>query len=313
MNLSAEIVPLEVSFRTLALDDPIDWHTQKHDELCLVLEGRPTIGRPSGKIDLPIDTLCLFEEGERHGIRNSRPAPARLCLLEFRVSPALRIHFRGLFERPPGERMLKLSADQRQQFIGACQKMAFESATPGFLNAFAASAWLTLLLVHLTRWLTITHPGFDFANGKGEIDPQCFELWQKIRRQVYQPDAIGRVTFGLDPCHDSLRHRFRKIFGISPQGLLIRLRMDRAKELLQTTNLSVKEIAHEIGYTRQHDLTRAFRKHTGASPSEWKTQANGFSHQKDWAVSVRSRSTAEPARSTVPFSATISENAKYFS
>jgi hypothetical protein len=76
---------------------------------------------------------------------------------------------------------------------------------------------------------------------------------------------------------------------------------------------SVKEIAHEIGYTRQHDLTLAFRKHTGASPSEWKTHANGFSHQKDWVVSVRSRPTAESVRTAVPFSARFSGNAKYFS
>jgi AraC-like DNA-binding protein len=84
------------------------------------------------------------------------------------------------------------------------------------------------------------------------------------------------MFFGLNPSHDSLRHRFRKIFGISPQRMLIQLRMDRAKELLRTTELSVKEIAHEVGYTRQHDLTRAFHKHTGTSPREWKMQANGF-------------------------------------
>ena len=84
------------------------------------------------------------------------------------------------------------------------------------------------------------------------------------------------MIFGLNPCHDSLRHRFRKRFGISPQGMLIRLRMDRAKELLRTSNLSVKEIAYELGYSRQHDLTRAFHKYTGTSPSEWKMRANGF-------------------------------------
>lgn len=53
------------------------------------------------------------------------------------------------------------------------------------------------------------------------------------------------MLFGLNPCHDSLRHRFRKLFGISPQGMLIRLRIDRAKELLRSSNLSVKEIAYQ--------------------------------------------------------------------
>ena len=57
--------------------------------------------------------------------------------------------------------------------------------------------------------------------------------------------------------------------------MLIRLRMERAKELLRGSKLSVKEIAHELGYSRQHDLTRAFRKYSGTSPSEWKTRLNG--------------------------------------
>jgi AraC-like DNA-binding protein len=52
--------------------------------------------------------------------------------------------------------------------------------------------------------------------------------------------------------------------------------MDRAKELLRTSTLSVKEIAYELGYSRQHDLTRAFHKYSGTSPSEWKICSNGL-------------------------------------
>jgi Helix-turn-helix domain/Cupin domain len=269
MNVFADMSPLEVLCRSVAPDDPIDWHTHPHDEFCLVLEGTPTIGHAGGKMLPQADTLFLFKEGEMHGVWNAGPVTARLWLLEFRLSSVLRMHFCELFKRPPKQRVFKLSALQRQRFGSACQKLAFEKDAPGFLNAFAASAWLTLLLVNVSRWLVI-RPGLDFADGQEEIDPQCFELWQKIHRQVFQPASTGPMLFGLNRCHDSLRHRFRKIFGISPQGMLLRLRMDRAKELLRTSNLSVKEIAQELGYSRQHDLTRAFHKYTGTSPSEWK-------------------------------------------
>jgi helix-turn-helix protein len=274
MNLTADMSPLAVSCRTVAGDDLVDWHAHGHDEFCLVFEGNPTIGHAGGKIVPQIDTLFLFKEGEMHGLWHSGPAIARLWLLEFSVSSLLRTHFRELFDRPPEQRVLKLSALQRQRFSSACQKLAFEKNEPGSLNAFAACAWLTLLLVNVTRWLVLK-PGLDFAaDREEEVDPQCFELWQKIHRHVFQPTSTGPLLFGLNPCHDSLRHRFRKIFGISPQGMLIRLRMDRAKELLRTSHLSVKEIAHELGYSRQHDLTRAFHKYIGTSPSEWKMHAS---------------------------------------
>jgi Helix-turn-helix domain/Cupin domain len=269
MNLFADVSLLELWYRTVAPGEMIDWHTHGHDEFFLVLEGTPTVGHAGGKIVPQIGTLLLFKEGEMHGAWNSGPGAARFWQLEFRVNPGLKSQFRELFERSPQGRVVKLSVDRRQRFTSACQKMSFEKDAPGFLNAFATSAWLMLLMVTVTRWL-VSRPGLDFADGQEEIDPQCFELWQKIHRKVFQAASTGPMLFGLNPSHDSLRHRFRKTFGISPQGMLLQLRMDRAKELLRTSNLSVKEIAHELGYSRQHDLTRAFHKYSGTSPSEWK-------------------------------------------
>lgn len=274
MHFSPDISPLEVSCRTLPPNDAIDWHTHWHDEFCLVLEGAPTVGYAGGKLIPQTDTLFLFNQSEVHGVWNSARATARIWSLEFHISPMVKTHFRELFERPPESRVLKLSPGQRRRFCNACQRLALEKDAAGFLNALAASAWLTLELVNVTRWLLAT-PEVEFVDGRDEIDPQCFELWQKIHRQVFQPSSSGPMLFGLNPCHDSLRHRFRKIFGISPQAMLIRLRIDRAKDLLRTGNLSVKEIAHELGYTRQHDLSRAFHKYTGTSPSEWKMRATG--------------------------------------
>jgi hypothetical protein len=275
ITLPEALSPLEVSCRTVAPDDVIDWHAHWHDELCLVLEGTPTIGHAGSKLIPQDDTLFLFKEREEHGVWNLGGATARLWLLEFRINSGIRTYFRELFDRTPERRVLKLSAGQRHRFCCLCQKLALEKDATGYLGAFAASAWLTLQLVDITRWLSANFE-VDLGDGSDEIDPQCFQLWQKIHRQVFQPSAPGPMFFGLNPCHDSLRHRFRKLFGISPQGMLIRLRMDRAKELLRTSNLSVKEIAYELGYSRQHDLTRAFHKYTGTSPSEWKMRANGF-------------------------------------
>jgi transcriptional regulator GlxA family with amidase domain len=44
--------------------------------------------------------------------------------------------------------------------------------------------------------------------------------------------------------------------------------------LLRTSNLSIKEIAQELGYSQQHEFTRAFSRFAGKSPSEWKYAAD---------------------------------------
>jgi hypothetical protein len=264
----------QVVCRTVAPDDAIPWHAHQHDELCLILQGTPSIGCAAGKVAAETGTLFLFREGESHGFWTSGMT-ARFWSLEFRISADTKHQFRDLFELSPRRRVLRLSAPHQQSFCYTCQNLALEDGARGSLNAIAASAWLTLQLVNVTRWL-LAQQKADCPDGLQEIDPQCFELWQRIHRHVSEPASPGPMLFGLDPRHDSLRHRFRKLFGSSPQAMLVRLRMERAKELLCTSTLSVKEIASALGYSRQHDLTRAFHKYTGTSPSEWKTHANGF-------------------------------------
>jgi len=188
MNLSSALSLLEVSCRTLAPDDVIDWHAHWHDELCLVLEGTPTIGHAGSKLIPPHDTLFLFKECEEHGVWNSGSATTRLWLLEFRTNSGVKAHFRELFDRTPEGRVLKLSAGQRQRFCSLCRKLVFEKAATDCLSAFAASAWLTLQLVDITRWLS-ANPEVNLGDGEEEIDPQCFDLWQKIHRQVFQPSS----------------------------------------------------------------------------------------------------------------------------
>ena len=61
---------------------------------------------------------------------------------------------------------------------------------------------------------------------------------------------------------------FKKIFGIGPYEYLVRKRMAKAKELLQT-GLSVKEVAALVGY-RASDFTTVFRTHFGIPPSSAK-------------------------------------------
>lgn len=68
--------------------------------------------------------------------------------------------------------------------------------------------------------------------------------------------------------------RFRTIFkestGLSPKDYILTHRMNHAKQLLGQTDLSIKEIALETGYSDQLYFSRMFRKKTGCTPSAYK-------------------------------------------
>ena len=93
------------------------------------------------------------------------------------------------------------------------------------------------------------------------------QLWHLVN------DCVGRSAefarrIGRLFNYDSVRHRFKGVFGASPTQLLIRLRMQKARNLLLEIRMSIKEIAVCLGYERQHEFARTFRRNTGQIPSE---------------------------------------------
>ncbi len=65
---------------------------------------------------------------------------------------------------------------------------------------------------------------------------------------------------------------FKQAMGVSPYQYVMQQRIERAKYLLRTTSLSVAEIAPQVGFSTQNQLTIQFRKFTGTTPSGYRKQ-----------------------------------------
>lgn len=64
---------------------------------------------------------------------------------------------------------------------------------------------------------------------------------------------------------------FKKRTGMSPKQYLLKIRMERAKELLLTTDHSIKEIAATVGYNDPLYFSKLFYKAEGMAPSKYRT------------------------------------------
>lgn len=67
---------------------------------------------------------------------------------------------------------------------------------------------------------------------------------------------------------------FKKIIDEPFKNILIKIRMEKAHELLVTTNMRILEIAKEVGYTDQHYFSYSFKKYFNISPSEMRLKQN---------------------------------------
>ena len=82
--------------------------------------------------------------------------------------------------------------------------------------------------------------------------------------------ALNEVArqVNISTCYFSIL--FKEEVGEAFQDYLIRLRLEKAKELLRSTDLKAYEIAYQVGYNDPHYFGVAFKKYIGVTPTEYK-------------------------------------------
>jgi AraC family transcriptional regulator len=65
---------------------------------------------------------------------------------------------------------------------------------------------------------------------------------------------------------------FKLATGMPVHQYVLRRRVDRAVDLLTTTDRSIADVAAEVGFTHQAHLTRVLRRLTGATPAQHRTR-----------------------------------------
>ncbi len=75
---------------------------------------------------------------------------------------------------------------------------------------------------------------------------------------------------GISETH--FRRIFKTAYNMSPNQYLIFLRINRAKELLETGNQSIEEISEQVGFASASYFSRLFKERTGFSPYEFRVK-----------------------------------------
>lgn len=101
-------------------------------------------------------------------------------------------------------------------------------------------------------------------------DELVSEIQQWMQIHLDEPLRISDAADRFEISERSLSRRFKAATDMAPQTYLQALRIDVAKELLQATNLSIGEIALQVGIQDQRHFARIFHKHLGTSPRDYR-------------------------------------------
>ena len=106
----------------------------------------------------------------------------------------------------------------------------------------------------------------DAANA--DFPPWLGPILMRLREQPDTP--IEQLAHKVGISATQLRRQFHKRFGASPREYINRLRLEDARQLLESSELSTHEIAEHIGFLSLSHFNRAFKASYGMPPARYR-------------------------------------------
>jgi AraC-like DNA-binding protein len=111
---------------------------------------------------------------------------------------------------------------------------------------------------------------------RGHLAPwQARRAKEFLGAKLYGDVSLASVAAECNLSVSYFAHAFRRTFGRPPHRWLLEHRIDAVKNLLQTSRLSLAEVASQCGFADQSALSRSFKRILGESPGEWRRSRKG--------------------------------------
>jgi AraC family transcriptional regulator len=171
----------------------------------------------------------------------------------------------------PDKTEIITSLETRSPIIESMARMAFDElqrSTEAMASNLYADSLANMLAVHLLRDYSSHRmpPEKRYVNGlTNKTLARVIDLIESDLAEDLSLKVLSKAA-GLSEYH--FLRMFKQSTGYTPHQYIINQRIERAKELLKKTDMSITEIAYLLGFSTPAHFTHHFRRKTGVTPSE---------------------------------------------
>ncbi|HEY0546581.1 MAG TPA: AraC family transcriptional regulator [Pyrinomonadaceae bacterium] len=104
------------------------------------------------------------------------------------------------------------------------------------------------------------------------MEPRIYKVIHLITISLDREIPLEELAQSVNLSASRLRHLFKAETGLSPVQYLKAQRLEKAKLLLETTFLNLKEVMHQAGFADRSHFMRDFKKAYGLAPLQHRHQ-----------------------------------------
>lgn len=105
---------------------------------------------------------------------------------------------------------------------------------------------------------------------RGHGDEAILRVQDWMEAHFTEPCGIDELAMRFGFGERNFKRRFKEATGHAPLAYLQTLRLEKAKELLETTRLSIETITNRVGYEDSNSFRRLFCQRVGVSPAAFR-------------------------------------------
>lgn len=111
--------------------------------------------------------------------------------------------------------------------------------------------------------------------GDNEIVEKIEKARMIMREQLRGEADMKSIAGELNMSYSWFRKMFKQYTGLSPAQYLLQIKIQKAKALLVSSSMTIKEIAYQLDFESPNYFTSFFKERTGQTPLEFRKISHG--------------------------------------
>lgn len=132
-------------------------------------------------------------------------------------------------------------------------------------------------ILDIRQWVVnIFKFAYDYLNEKNENGGKYIMLVNSIKKIINEEygsiENVNQISDRTYTSQSYANHIFKQYEGVTIFEYLVRVRMEKAKDMLKNTDMKIYEISEKVGYMSKTYFASLFREYTGKSPKLYRTE-----------------------------------------